>query len=60
VRVRVKGRFVKKDAVRQTWPLDGTTTTGGHDAHDPRTHIERINPGDNPAYVPGLGGAKPR
>lgn len=33
--------------------------TGGHDAWDVRTHIERINPGDNPAYIPGLASNHP-
>lgn len=31
------------------------TMTAGLEAHDRRTHVERINPGDNPAHVPGLG-----
>jgi hypothetical protein len=31
------------------------TMTGGRDWHDRRTHIERLNPGENPAHVPGHG-----
>ena len=28
--------------------------TAGLEGHDRRTHVERINPGPNPAHVPGL------
>jgi hypothetical protein len=35
------------------------TITMGHESADRRTHIERINPGDNPAYVWGQGVTHP-
>jgi hypothetical protein len=34
---------------------DQRTTTGGPDAWDTRTHVDRINPGSNPADIPGQG-----
>lgn len=34
---------------------DEPMQTGGPDAADTRTHVERLNPGDNPAAIPGQG-----
>ena len=45
----------KDDVSRET-----SVTTGGPDLWDRRTHVERINPGANPAHIPGQSIPHPR